>query len=77
MRILLVSAAPYDGIAEYADVLLPCYVDIGGVKNSSVAPVALVDCVCNAAAMKLGEDALEYMRMSEAEFKNLGVLSEL
>ncbi len=75
VRILLVSAAPYDEIAEYSDVLLPCYVDIGGIKNSSVAPVALVDCICNAAAMKLGDEALEYMRMSEAEFKNLEVLS--
>ena len=77
VKILLVSAAPYDKIAEYADVLLPCYVDVGGLKNSSVAPVALVDCICNAVAIKLGDNALEYMRMCEAEFKNLDLLSDL
>ena len=74
VRVLLVSAAPLENIAEYADVLLPCYVDIGGIKNSSVAPAALVDYICNAAAMKLGDEALEYMRLAEAEFKNLDVL---
>ena len=74
VRVVLVSAAPYDKIAEYSELLLPCYVDIGGIKNSSAAPVALVDYICNAAAMKLGDAALEYMRLAEAEFKNLDVL---
>lgn len=76
VQILLVSAAPYYEIAEYSDILLPCYVDIGGIKNSSVAPIALVDCMCNATAMKLGDDALEYMRMNESEYKKLEVLFE-
>jgi len=74
VKIILVTEAPFDNIKGIADVILPCYVDTNGIKNSSVAPVAITDYLCNALAIEKGEEALEYMRKSEKLFK--GILSE-
>jgi len=67
---VLITNPPYEEIAPDADILLPCCVDIGGIKNSSVAPVCLTDCLCNAVVAKSGAETLEYMKKSESLFKN-------
>lgn len=74
VKIILVTEAPFDNIKSFADVILPCYVDTNGIKNSSVAPVAITDYLCNALAIEKGEETLEYMKKSEKLFKE--ILSE-
>lgn len=71
--ILLVTSPPYDSLLPYASILLPCHVDAHGVKNTSIAPICLMDYFCNAVAVQKGEDAL--VRMNELE--NLIQTSEI
>lgn len=55
-------------------VLLPCYVDAGGIKNSAAAPVLLLDQLCNALTAAIGEDALTHMKDAEELFYALDIL---
>lgn len=69
VRVILITSPPFDEVEADAEILLPCSVNIGGIKNSAVAPVCLIDHLCNTAA-KLGGDATrEYMERSEQLFK--------
>lgn len=72
--IILITAPPYDEIEKNATILLPCHVDIHGIKNSSAAPVCLTDCLCNAVVSKSGSSTLEYMKKTEMLFKNFALL---
>lgn len=67
--VILITSPPYDTVEEYASVILPCYVDTNGIKNSSVAPVCLADFLCNALAVADGDKTLEIMKKSEELFK--------
>ena len=69
VSVILVTDPPYEDIAKNAEVLLPCLVDCGGIKNTAVAPVVLMDYLCDAVAAKLGDKSLEYMKNTEALFR--------
>ncbi len=69
-QVILITSPPYDEIEKDATILLPCYVDINGIKNSSAAPVCITDCLCNSVVSKSGCKTLDYMKQSEALFKN-------
>lgn len=71
VKIILVTQSPFEEVKELANVILPCYVETGGIKNSSAAPVCLTDCLCNALAIENGNKTLEYMKKSEKLFKNI------
>ena len=74
VQVILVTSQPYDQLAEYATVLLPCRVDANGIKNSAVAPICLADYLCNAVAVYNGEKTLSYMQKSEELFKTQSIL---
>ena len=69
-KVILITSPPYDAIEKDATILLPCYVDINGIKNSSAAPVCITDCLCNSVVSKSGSKTLDYMKQSEALFKD-------
>ena len=73
--VILITSPPWENIQDAATVLLPCYVE-GGIKNTSVAAVCLVDCLFNAVAMESGEEALRYMKQSEALYRAVSVLDD-
>ena len=68
VTVVLVTSPPYDRVQENATILLPCYVDINGIKNSSVAPICLIDCLCNCVAT-YNDKTMEYLKKSEELFK--------
>lgn len=68
--VILVTSPPFDSVQKGVSVTLPCFVDAQGIKNSSVAPVCLIDYLCNAVATELGEQALSYMKQSEQLFSD-------
>ena len=74
VSVILVTDPPYEDIAKNAEVLLPCLVDCGGIKNTAVAPVVLMDYLCDAVAAKLGDRSLEYMKNAEALFRQGEIL---
>lgn len=69
VRIILITSPPYDELESNATILLPCFVDINGIKNSAVAPICLIDHLCNSAIIANGDKALDYMKKSEILFK--------
>lgn len=68
-KIILITSPPYDELEFNATILLPCFVDINGIKNSAVAPICLIDHLCNSAVIENGDKTLDYMKKSEALFK--------
>jgi DNA-binding MurR/RpiR family transcriptional regulator len=64
-KVLLITSSPFDTVQQYADLLIPCHVDIRGVKNSYLAPVCLVDYLCNAVAMQQGEKTTKHIQCIE------------
>lgn len=68
VSVILITSPPYDGVERFASVMLPCFVDINGIKNSSVAPVCIIDYLCNGAVSESGGAAMEYMKKSEQLF---------
>lgn len=70
VTVILVTSPPYDEIKNDASVILPCFVDINGIKNSYAAPMCITDCLCNLIVLKSGTKTLEYMKESEILFKN-------
>jgi len=70
VTVILITSPPYDQVKMDASVLLPCFVDINGIKNSYVAPTCLTDCLCNCIVSKSGAKTLDYMKESEALFEN-------
>ncbi len=69
--VILITSPPYDSVKDNTDILLPCCVDAEGIKNSSLAPVCLIDCLCNVVAVACGEKTLEHMKKSENLFKEI------
>ena len=72
--VIVITDFEHNEIIDYASVILACHVDSKGIKNSAVAPVCLLNYLCNAAAMLLGEGSLRYMKESEELFKSISVL---
>ena len=73
-KLIVVTNPPLDQIEGLAEIVLPCHVDCGGIKNTSVAPVVLMDYLCDAVASQLGDAALAYMRDTENLFRLCDVL---
>ena len=73
--VLLVTNEPVDEIAEYADILIPCVVYGIGIKNTSAAPVCLLDYLCNVLAVKNPQKALDRFKQIEQLFENQETLS--
>lgn len=76
VRIILVTSPPTDEVAEIANVLLPCSVDSGGVKNTAVVSVCLCDYFCNAVAIALGDTSLEHLKASERILREASVIKD-
>ena len=68
VQVILITSPPVELVARFATVLLPCQVDVGGIKNSALAPICLADYLCNAVAMVNGEATMQRLRQSEALF---------
>ena len=68
--VILITSPPFNEVEKDATILLPCEVDINGIKNSSAAPVCITDCLCNMVVSKSGHQTLDYMKQSEILFKN-------
>ncbi len=68
-KVILITSPPYDELETNATILLPCLVDINGIKNSAVAPICLTDHLCNSAVVASGGKTLDYMKKSEVLFK--------
>lgn len=73
-RVILITDPPTDEWEEAADLILPCRVDAGGIKNSFAAPVVLTDYLCGALAFARGEAALTHMRAAETLFRENGIV---
>ncbi len=74
--VILVTSPPFDEVQDSASILIPCYVDSNGIKNSAIAPVCLADYLCNAVAVINGDEALDYMKQSEKLFEEFSVLKK-
>ena len=65
VKVILITAEPCEKIAPYADVTLLCHMSNGSIKNSSVAPICLLDYFCTATSMRAPEEQLEHMHRIE------------
>ena len=74
--VILITSAPCEQLEPMATLLLTCAVDANGIKNSSVAPVCLADCLCNALAVAGGDAALLHMKRSEELFRATHILED-
>ena len=74
VQVVLVTSPPVETVARFATVLLPCKVDVGGIKNSSLAPICLADYLCNAVAMVDMEKTRQRMAESEELFRSNALL---
>ena len=72
--VLLITDPPEDELKRSADLVLPCRVDVGGIKNSFAAPLVLTDYLCGAVAFDRGDAALSHMTAAEALFRDNGVV---
>ena len=75
-KVVLITNPPYSTLQADVDLILPCEVDAGGIKNSFTAPVVLTDYLCGAAAGLLGDAALGHMRQAEELFQASAVLKD-
>jgi len=73
-RVILVTSEPYEKVENSATLLIPCRVDANGIKNTAIAPICLSDYLCNAVAVRGGEETLQYMRRTEEVFRDSCVL---
>lgn len=72
--VVLITAAPYDRVEEFATIVLACSVDADGIKNTAVAPVCLADYLCNALAVENSDAAAQRMQQLEKLYKEQDVL---
>lgn len=66
VQIILITSAPFDSVTSFADVLLPCLVQIQGIKNSFVVPICLIDYFCNAVATFDSASSLARLELIES-----------
>lgn len=74
IKVILISSAPFEYVKSTQALILPCFVDIGGIKNSYIAAASITDYLCNASAMTLGDSALKHMKEAEKLFGDFSVL---
>lgn len=46
--VILITSPDYTALADLADVILPCYVEGNSLKNTSAAPISLINYIANA-----------------------------
>ena len=73
-KVIMITDEPSDEVASFADLLLPCTVNAGGIKNTQTAPVCLMDYFCNAVAVENGEKTLAYMKKTEELFTRFSAI---
>ena len=73
-QMLLITCEPFDKIEAFADVLLPCRVETGGMKNSAVAPILLMDYLCTAVALRDAERTSERFASLEKGLAEAAIL---
>lgn len=74
VQMILVTSPPYHAVEPYADTLLPCYMETGGLKNSSLAPICLIDYLCNAVAVLDSERSVSRAKKIEALLRRESIL---
>lgn len=70
VKVILVTSPPWDELDTESTILLPCHVDISGIKNSAAAPVCLTDLLCNLTLAAADNKTLDYMKKSEELFRD-------
>lgn len=75
--VILITSAPYDTLAPYADIILPCHVQNNGIKNTSLAPICLADYFCNAIAVKYPNETTEQINNVEKLLRGTSILDIL
>ncbi len=74
VKIILITSAPTTSVENYAEVMLCCKIDLGGIKNTFAAPIVLTDYLLSATAVSSGETALSHMKEIEELFKKSNTL---
>lgn len=74
--VILVTDRPFDAIAPYADLILPCHVSNNGIKNTALAPICLCDYFCNALALQDGDVVRQRLDRTEALLQSTAAISE-
>lgn len=74
VQVILVTSPPYSAVEKYADILLPCYMETRGVKNSSLAPMCLTDYFCNAVALRNSERTMLRLKKIEQALQDVSLL---
>ena len=69
VTVILITSPPYDELEHNANILFPCCVDINGIKNSAIAPICLIDHLCNCAIAESESTTLNYMKKLENLFE--------
>lgn len=70
VKIILITDYPCDSVDLYGTVVLPCFVNSISPKNSLVAPVAIIDYLCAAIAIRDRDKALaKFSESSELHSK--------
>lgn len=72
--VILVTNDPYDSVEKYAEVVLPCTVYGVGIKNTSIAPICLLDYFCNVIATNNSKKSLDRMKSIEELLKDQSAL---
>ena len=63
--VFLVTSPPYDSLLPFATRIIPCQVDAHGIKNTSLAPVCLMDYFCNEMVLRSGDNGMLLMQEME------------
>lgn len=74
VSVILVTNDPYDSVEKYAEVIIPCTVYGVGIKNTSIAPICLLDYFCNVIATNSSQKALDRMKNIEELLKDQSAL---
>ena len=69
VSVILVTNPPWEEVSSPETTVLPCQVDVGGIKNCAAAPVVLLDYLCSAVAVEGGESVLSHMEKAEEMFR--------
>lgn len=74
IRVILVTSPPFDKVSPYADLLIPCYNETSGIKNSGLAALCLIDYLTNAVATLHSEETLKRLGWIEETLKKSRLL---
>lgn len=75
--VILITSDPYDTLAPYADIILPCHVQNNGIKNTSLAPICLADYFCNAIAVQYPDETTKQINSVEKLLRGTSILDIL